>query len=614
MFFGALFTLLFAAGCSVEAPSSNKPKPLDVRAIKTSDCHFYSKDSMESYIRLADLACVKKGLDSGVDPNGLGRSIFDSPGTPYLKTVVDSAFHAKHGEGSAAAVMALFLHYGANVNVMYKNESLLELAMRIDNEYQDMALYMIRFVPQREGQDAIFADQVSKGGTPLEIAINLRNENFVEALLKAGAKVEAHTRAETPLIQSIQAGLIKASLALIAAKADVNVTDRSHDTALILSMLKDQRAVFEKILPQVIEIDQTNARSQTALIISAQLKEKHYFDLLVRRKQDFSRADTDGKTAIFYLVQDSDLERTKKLVERGASLQTLDNGRSTLLHHARSVAMVQYLVGTKQFDIDQLNLMRKSPLAVAVDAQNAPVVEALARAGGRLSFRYPNQDSLLHAAVRGNDLRTAQFLLAEGLEVDAKNDAHETPAFGLASIEMAELLAAHEADFSVSNIRGQNLLANVFRPGGSLPAKELLAFLMTQGVAPATYLDNGETPVHVLVSAVGFANQVRFELLDILVTSGATLDVVTQTPQRTPALLNVRGIEWVKYFASKNANLSLADARGRTLLQKTLAEVANLREQLELHKNAPAQKTEPIRRQLSEALEIQRFLESKNAH
>jgi len=91
----------------------------------------------------------------------------------------------------------------------------------------------------------------SEGFTALHYATKCGDVRVVKALLKAGADVNARTNQNvTPLIASINMawGKPEISLALINARADVNVADSDGDTALWIATTESSTEVVGALL------------------------------------------------------------------------------------------------------------------------------------------------------------------------------------------------------------------------------------------------------------------------------------------------------------------------------------------------------------------------------
>ena len=100
---------------------------------------------------------------------------------------------------------------------------------------------------QIDGNEKPLPDQPGYGGMPaLMSAANLGQTAMVQALLKAGAKVDwLDTYGRTALIAAALSGHTAAVHALLQARADCNIKNDEGDTALSLAITREHAGVIE---------------------------------------------------------------------------------------------------------------------------------------------------------------------------------------------------------------------------------------------------------------------------------------------------------------------------------------------------------------------------------
>src|SRR6185295_10461322 len=122
-------------------------------------------DDLESKIRFADAACVKKIVQSySVNLNQPMKDVFGNIGSLPLVLALgdDSMFFAKD---NPALVVALLISLGADPNARVDGHTMLGLAMGLDfGKYGVAAQYMIEL-------SSVNVNQSDVNGTPLEYAI-----------------------------------------------------------------------------------------------------------------------------------------------------------------------------------------------------------------------------------------------------------------------------------------------------------------------------------------------------------------------------------------------------------------------------------------------------------
>lgn len=101
-----------------------------------------------------------------------------------------------------------------------------------------------------EGSSTLInAQDDDTGEGALHIMVNKRATNWVRYLLQQGANVDiADKRKSTPLMLATQLGYIEGAEALITYKAKVDAQNRSGETALILAVHRNDRAMVRLLV------------------------------------------------------------------------------------------------------------------------------------------------------------------------------------------------------------------------------------------------------------------------------------------------------------------------------------------------------------------------------
>jgi len=139
----------------------------------------------------------------------------------------------------------------------------------------------------------------SAGKTPLHYAAQCKNVLVVEALIQAGADVNAKTKDNvTPLILSVDMafGQPDIALALIRAGADVNAAEEDGDTALIVATTESSFEVFQTLLERGANPNARGLNGGTALHYAAMNAFLDRAKLLLEHGADPTIPDSVGKT------------------------------------------------------------------------------------------------------------------------------------------------------------------------------------------------------------------------------------------------------------------------------------------------------------------------------
>ena len=144
-----------------------------------------------------------------------------------------------------------------------------------------------------------------------------------------------------------------------------------------------------------------------------------------------------------------------------------------------------------------------------------------------------NADSQIHlfVAARGNDIKAVQWLLANGAEVNAKNDNGWTPLHGAATknaSEAAAVLLANGAEVNVTSNGWTPLYMVAFRN-----ASEAAAVLLANGAEVNVKDNDGWTPLH------WAADRNASEAAAVLLANGAEVNAKNNDGE-TPLDLAIR--------------------------------------------------------------------------
>ena len=175
----------------------------------------------------------------------------------------------------------------------------------------------------------------------------------------------------------------------------------------------------------------------------------------------------------------------------------------------------------------------------------------------------------LHMAANRGQLVVAQFLLANGAEVDAKNNSNETPLHVAARgghKAMVELLLSHKANVKAADNNGQTPLHMAAGNGFRSVAEVLLA----HGADVNAKTGTGSTPL-LMAAANGFRSVAELLLAHGADPNASTTDVRSSSQVRyigTPLhVAAVRGdVALMELLLANKSNISAATGYGRTPL------------------------------------------------
>jgi ankyrin repeat protein len=257
---------------------------------------------------------------------------------------------------------------------------------------------------------------------------------------------------------------------------------------------------------------------------------------LLKQKVNVNAAQGDGMTALHWAAMKNDLALTEMLLAAGADV--------------RATTRVEAL----------------TPLLVAANNGNAPVILALLKAGADVNRANDLGTTPLMLASGSGDTDSVKALLAAGASVNAKDTKMEQTAAmfaaGLNRDNIIRMLAAKGADLNATS--AVTKLARVLfdEEGNPLPAARA-GQVTTQaaGGSAATFM-GGWSALH-FAARDGYMASVR-----ALLESGANINVPGAGDKTTPLVMAIENghFDVAKFFIEKGANPSLANDGGLTAI------------------------------------------------
>ncbi|XP_058803733.1 putative ankyrin repeat protein RF_0381 [Phymastichus coffea] len=324
--------------------------------------------------------------------------------------------------------------------------------------------------------------------TLLHLAVRNGNLTVARALLKAGADPNATTDDGLSCLHVAVGSRSSAMVELLLESgADVNPA-RKFDGRTPLRMAVEQQCedIVEVLLDRGAKLDEQSVEGYSVLQLAVCHRSERIADALVRRaepSQVNARRPTDGKSALHLAIESGHPGVVRQLVRKGAhaedeagadgctatplTLAVLCGDEATValllrrgarglardcLHRAvrqRSRGIAELLLGQRVLPVDGL-VAGETALQLAADLGYRDMMRVCLAHGASLDGLRARSLALLRDAVKANDVRLVELLLARGAPVNGLlGKRNRTRVFDLAvgarRVGMTRLLLKHGA-------------------------------------------------------------------------------------------------------------------------------------------------------------------------
>ncbi|KAL7757053.1 hypothetical protein ACKLNR_014046 [Fusarium oxysporum f. sp. zingiberi] len=320
----------------------------------------------------------------------------------------------------------------------------------------------------------------------LHISALFGNAELTQALLSEGHNVDVSFQSlGTPLHVAASHGFHSVAEVLISKGADVNYT-RDEDGSVLFSTVKtlcnngEPHKCVSGIEPGHAEL--------LALV-----------KLLLGSGAHPDAATPEGVTPLCFSIAKGDVSVVKLLLEHGADINGLKDSGFTPLHlclqAGGSIELVKELVKAGA-DVNVSNGNGITPLFRAIYDGSTETFRTFLSASPNLYTRGPDNNTLLHAAARGEndnilstllqelDVRQEQDVDQTPIDVDTTNNAGETPLHVAAQrgcVTVARTLLTHGANIDLRDNASSTPLIEAM----SHEHDEMVSLLISQGANSA---------------------------------------------------------------------------------------------------------------------------------
>jgi len=326
-------------------------------------------DSLNNVKLLERLLSINPTIVDERDKNGntpLMVSIIHNKNEEVIKKILSytSDFNAKNNNGDNCLMLAI-----AN-----GNERLVDLILQ----------YNVNVNAQN-----------NQGESPLSLAIEKNQSNAVESLLNKNINLNLRNKE----------GKIPIEMALASKEMDLIKVLIEYGATTLVKDINDEYIIFQlierpELLKNIMEIESRSPNKKNLI-------------LTLRNKQ--------GNNLFMEFCRRGYVKLCKFMIKHKADLNCVNRGENVLTIAVREnqLDIVKLLLTCRSIDIHHLTSDNKTPLRIAIENQNIPIIEALIHHGGALILKNENENLLKNVINTGN-IDILNRLLDININVDVK--------------------------------------------------------------------------------------------------------------------------------------------------------------------------------------------------
>jgi ankyrin repeat protein len=295
----------------------------------------------------------------------------------------------------------------------------------IEKSRVDLMVYLLK-----QGSDPNIAD--SNGDTPLSLALQKKNKAMAEALVLAGAQVNAvNSDGCSYLHKAVTHNDFEMVQSLLELKVDVTLKTTDYkETALEIALDKKNKKIAQLLIEAGADINAHNAKW--------------------------------GWTPLWYAATDRESASVRFLLELGADPKSKNKDGQTALMRTKSREVAELLLAAGAL-VDEKDTHDQGALEYALrDIEAMEVARALVAAGADINAHNAKWGwTPLWYAASGGESASVRFLLELGADPKSKNKDGQTALMCTKSREVAELLLAAGALVNEKDASGKTALMHV---------------------------------------------------------------------------------------------------------------------------------------------------------
>ena len=268
--------------------------------------------------------------------------------------------------------------------------------------------------------------------TALTLACTTNHEDAIHVLLKAGSDTNiGDIYGETCLMCAVHGHCSKEVLqAIIDQGADVNATNKSNHTALMLACMKSHEDAIHVLLKAGSESNISDIYGETCLVCAVRGHcSKEVLQAIIDQGTDVNASNEHNPTALMLACTTNHEDAIHVLLKAGSNTNIADIYGETCLvcavrgHCSKEVLQAIIDLGT---DVNVTNRNNHTALMMACQKNHEDAIHVLLKAGSDTNIAHNGYTCLMYAVSRHCSKEVLQAIIDHGADVNATDKYNRT--------------------------------------------------------------------------------------------------------------------------------------------------------------------------------------------
>ncbi|KAL4804848.1 hypothetical protein BDV18DRAFT_161941 [Aspergillus unguis] len=400
--------------------------------------------------------------------------------------------------------------------------------------------------------------QISQGDmTVVDSAIDVTTTSLAEISLPSPGKTTTQQMLEvTALHLAASMGLTKVAAMLLNETSDIDAEDETGKTPLAVAMEKGFEKAVELLIQSGASVDLRTEHGRSMLLFAAERKWTGVREMIVERAGD--AATSDDHVALLVAVHSNNIPNLEHAIAR------VQENSSNEDEHIMNNAMF---------------------LSVELDC--IPAVETFLHAGIDINAKDTNGQTALHRATRCESESMIRALVANGAEIDIKDDDGKTAwranLVNHRNRDILDLLLAFGADPNTVGTGGVSELYAAAAGGNT----KMVDYLLVSGANPSIKTIYDWTPLH------WASHNGHIDCVKLLVRAGAEVNPNSDQNKTPLDMARSVGHDAIAEFLVTSGAKTQAELRQQPSLTRSPETATHQSEQVRLNEPNPRSSAPP---------------------